>query len=289
MFLTVNLLDCERFHLDSRRGTPDENVHPICAFFDSDTMNSTCPRISQVEDVNSSAYARGSEGQARDSLVGNRFLGTRMDQYADASVSKNPYLYPRNLLVVGCGVLSTPSEMLDRTTLSGFQSNSDYVNSATVWWLAHTKPRQEKKFADQLARMGIPHYLPVEEHKALTRGRTRVSQLPSFPGYLFLWCDIVQRVRALETNRLVALHPIDDGDGLRSRLSELADLIEKGAQLTVESLLVPGREFRVKAGLFKDKEGTVIKRGGKTRLFVFVSEVLGGVSMEIEEHFLEPI
>jgi len=98
-----------------------------------------------------------------------------------------------------------------------------------------------------------------------------------------------QRLRALETNRIVATHRVDDSEGLRARLWELADLIEKGAPLTAEARLAKGRKVRVKSGPFQNMEGTVIKRGGQTRIFVMVSQLLGGVSMEIEEHLLEPV
>ena len=115
----------------------------------------------------------------------------------------------------------------------------------------------------------------------------RITQAPLFPGYLFLKGDPQQRRRALETNRIVATHPIEDAAGIVRQLTDLADLIEKGVPLRIEERLVKGQFVRVKSGLLKDKCGIVMKRVGKTRLYIFVNELLGGVSLEIEHHLLE--
>lgn len=194
----------------------------------------------------------------------------------------NPFLFPLNLLED-----NFPGETEASTKVESI-GLEDLGNEST-WWLLHTKPRQEKKLAEQLTRFGISHYLPATKHKALTRGRTRITWSPLFSGYFFLRGTLDQRLRALKTNRLVTTHRVDDGEGLQARLWDLADLIEKGAPLTAEARLATGRRVRVKSGPFQNMEGTVIKRGGKTRLFIMVSQLLGGVSMEVEEHLLDPI
>lgn len=207
--------------------------------------------------------------------------------------TENPFLYPRDLLDVWTAslewspeyeFLSSPDQLDD---LSSY-SIGDFDKGSSKWWLAHTKPRQEKKLAKQLCELQVPHYLPVTKCKAVTRRRTRVTLQPQFPGYLFLCVNADQRRSVLETNRVVATHSVDDQHGLRKQLWTLADLIEKGVPLRLEERLGPGNLVRVKSGLLRDITGTVIKRGGKTRLFVSVSELLGGVSLEIEQHLLEP-
>jgi len=200
----------------------------------------------------------------------------------------NPFLFPLNLLEDNFPGEDNFSEETGASTEFKDVGLEDLGNKST-WWLLHTKPRQEKKLAEQLTRFGISHYLPATKHKALTRGRTRITWSPLFSGYFFLRGTLDQRLRALETNRLVTTHQVDDGEGLQARLWDLADLIEKGAPLTAEARLATGRRVRVKSGPFQNMEGTVIKRGGKTRLFIMVSQLLGGVSMEVEEHLLDPI
>jgi len=221
------------------------------------------------------------------------------------SLDENPFLFPLDLMGFAAGFQAAESAenlngVLDDSVLDDsasadvsdettFRSPDSTVDTTPAWWLLHTKPRQEKKLATQLAWFEVPHYLPVVKRRAVTRGRTRVTMSPLFPGYFFLRGTPEQRLRALETNRIVAAHRVGDGEGLRARLWELADLIEKGAPLTAEARLATGSRVRVKSGLFQNMEGTVIERGGKTRLFIAINQLLGGVSMEIEEHLLEPL
>lgn len=159
------------------------------------------------------------------------------------------------------------------------------------WWLVHTKPRQEKKFAEELSRAEIAHYLPVTYCKAVSRGRDRYAWLPLFPGYMFIKCNAEGRLAALKTNRAVAIQPVNDPVLLQRQLATLADLIEQGVPLRVEERIEAGREVEVKSGTLKGKRGIVIRRGGKSRLFIAIAEILGGVSLEleIEHHLIQPV
>lgn len=159
------------------------------------------------------------------------------------------------------------------------------------WWLVHTKPRQEKKFAAEMLSNNVAHYLPVTYCKAISRGRDRYAWLPLFPGYMFLSCNAEGRLSALKTNRAVAIQPVADPVLLRRQLATLADLIELGVPLRVEERIEPGQEVEVRTGSLKGKQGVVIRRGGQTRLFIAIAELLGGVSLEleIEHHLIAPI
>jgi transcription antitermination factor NusG len=205
---------------------------------------------------------------------------------------QNPFLFPLDLLDLvgfdqaeGADVTEQPAG-----EDPGAKENKDVQDCHEVphWWLVHSKPRQEKKLAEQLGLLGVSHYLPVTKCTAMTRGRPRITRAPLFAGYLFLHGNTQQRRSVLETNRTVAIHPVADRLGIVRQLWNLADLIEKGIPLRIEERLISGQYVRVKSGLLKDKCGIVMKRVGKTRLYVFVNELLGGVSLEIEQHLLEP-
>ena len=199
------------------------------------------------------------------------------------TATENPFLYPLDLL----DVKSNRSVSVDINGANGRQTGADEIDHPR-WWLVHTRPRHEKTLARELRALDIPHYLPVTKCKSVTRGRPRMTQAPQFPGYLFLWGNSEQRLLALKTNRIVASYRVEDSVGLTSQLWDLADLIEKGVPLRIEERLVAGQYVRVKSGLLKDKRGIVMRRAGKSRLFILVNELLGGVSLEIEQHLLEP-
>jgi transcription antitermination factor NusG len=199
------------------------------------------------------------------------------------TAAENPFLYPLDLL----DVTSNRGVNADISSVSGRQSVASDADCPR-WWLIHTKPRHEKTIARELRALDIAHYLPVTKCMSVTRGRPRMTRAPQFPGYLFLGGNSEQRLSALKTNRIVASHRVEDSAGLAGQLWDLADHIEKGVPLRIEQRLVAGQCVRVKSGLLKDKRGIVVRRAGKSRLFLLVNEILGGVSLEIEQHLLEP-
>ena len=198
-----------------------------------------------------------------------------------------PYLYPADLLEP-----SLPEEPFlpkGAQERDAHSSDLELLDEKLSWWLVHTKSRQEKKVADQLAAFEVPHFLPVVKRKSLSRGRARTSQIPLFAGYLFLHGTDRDRLRALQTNRVTRMTQVADGELLRCDLLRIAQLIALDASLTPESRLLEGQRVRVKAGLFAGYEGTVIKRSGKTRLFVAVQYMRMGASLAIQDYLLEPI
>ena len=183
-----------------------------------------------------------------------------------------PYIFPTNLL--------------EQPSLG--QSAHEWQGDSH-WWLVYTRSRQEKKVAKHLAARRVPHYLPVISRKSLSRGKTRISKVPLFTGYLFLRGGDNERISALQTNRITTITHVPDGERLRSDLLQIADLIALDAPLTPESRLVEGQRVRVKSGLFAGYEGTILKRCGKTRLFVAIQYMEMGASMEIQDYMLELI
>lgn len=203
---------------------------------------------------------------------------------ATFSAEKNPYLFPTSLLedVEMRPVCSASTELADAG-----QPLPAPVDEAP-WWLVHTKPRQEKQLAQKLRSHEISHFLPAAPHRAMTRGRVRVTWAPLFPSYLFFRGVAEARLSVLQTNRIVAIHPVADTLSLSCQLRVLAELIEKNVPFRVEERFPPGRNVRVIAGALADACGVVVKQCGKTRLFIKINELLGGVSVEIDHHLVEP-
>jgi len=199
----------------------------------------------------------------------------------DLDSSRLPYLRPWGLL----------DEASSRELFFSDQAAgpSEESGNSGCWWLLHTKSRQEKMVAEQLCLRRVPHFLPVVEKKSLSRGRTRTATLPLFAGYLFLWGNDQSRLHALQTNRVCKITRVIEGEQLRSDLRQIAKLISLGVPLTAEARLATGQRFRVKSGKFIGFEGTVLKRSGKTHLFVAIEYMRTGVSMKIEDYLLEPI
>ncbi len=157
------------------------------------------------------------------------------------------------------------------------------------WWVMYTKTRQEKALARELLAQRVPYFLPLVKKTVMRRGRARVSFLPMFRGYLFLFASEEQRIRALKTNRISRVLAVKDQAQLLADMRRAQQAIASGLPLTVESRLTDGDRVRVRYGPLAGLEGVVIVRRGKTRLLVAIHFLQQGASVEIDDFLLEPI
>ena len=157
------------------------------------------------------------------------------------------------------------------------------------WWVLYTKARQEKAVARELLGFNVPFYLPIVAKTSIWRGRRVRSHVPLFSGYVFLFGSDEERVRALMTNRISRVLTVYDPESLEHDLRQISGLIATKMPLTPEARLVPGDRVRVRYGPFEGLEGTVLRRGGETRLLVSVNFLQQGASVEIDDFMLEPI
>lgn len=174
-----------------------------------------------------------------------------------------------------------PQNLLD----DEFQNSSEQRR----WYVFYTKARQEKAFARQLVGYGVPFFLPLTPKVNLIRGRKVRSLIPIFGGYIFLFVNEPERVKALTTNRVTNTLPVEDQQQLASDLRNVQQLIQADAPLTVESRIAAGQAVRIKSGPMAGLEGVVEKRRGQSVLYVAVTMLQQSAMIEIDDYLLEPI
>ncbi|MFA5864684.1 MAG: transcription termination/antitermination NusG family protein [Phycisphaerae bacterium] len=157
------------------------------------------------------------------------------------------------------------------------------------WWVAHTKPRQEKALAWDVLRSEGIYFLPMYEITRTSRGRAWKSKLVLFPGYVFLCCQEEGRLRALQTGRIANLIEVVDQKRLISELSDIKRLIDTRFAIDPYPGLQAGTLCRVKSGPLAGLEGRVERRKNSTRFVVEVSMLGQGASVEIDAGVLESI
>jgi len=158
------------------------------------------------------------------------------------------------------------------------------------WWCVYTLSRREKDLIRKLAAWEIPHYAPmIPKRFRSPAGRMRTSFVPLFPNYVFMLADGIMRHQALTSNCISRCNAIVEPEPLITDLRQILNVVEAGEPLTPEARLEPGDRVRVRTGPFRNYEGTVLRREGKTRLLLSVRYLEQGVSMEIDEGVLEPI
>jgi transcriptional antiterminator RfaH len=171
-----------------------------------------------------------------------------------------------------------PIELLE----SGFES----LEPEGLWWVLHTKPRQEKALARQLLQHRLPFYLPTISRRLRLRGRHLTSHVPLFPSYLFLLASREQRVTALTSNRVVQTLVVTDQDKLWRDLRLIRQLISSGAPITPEDRLAPGSLVEITSGPLAGLKGKILRNASGHRFVVEVDFIQRGASVLIDEHVL---
>lgn len=142
------------------------------------------------------------------------------------------------------------------------------------WWVLHTRSRQEKALATELLRQRIPYYLPLTTRFRYYGSRVVTVRYPLFGGYLFLRGTPEERLAVLRTKRIARVLPVVDQVGLTDELMRIRAVVDSGEPLSVIAGLKEGRSCEVICGPLKGVRGVVLRRSGRTRVYVGV-EMLG--------------
>ena len=159
------------------------------------------------------------------------------------------------------------------------------------WWVAHTKPRNEKALAGDLERLRVPYYLPLRKRTTRSRATGRRSQsiVPVFPSYLFFNGEDEQRFAALTTNRIVSTLTVTDQAGLVRELRQVQRLLASGAEFSLGPAINVGDWARVVGGPLMGLEGVVQRRLSRMRLVLNVNMLNQSVSVEASQELIEKI
>jgi len=161
--------------------------------------------------------------------------------------------------------------------------------NAHPWWVAYVRSRQEKRLARHLAAQGVGFYLPQVEKRTRRAGRTFVSSLPLFPGYLFFRGTAEARRAALRSDLIVQILGVRDQERLHCELESLWRLQEAGAPLVPHPYLEAGDEVEIMDGPFRGWTGTVLREKGRLRLVVSVTFLRQSVAAELDREVLAPL
>jgi transcriptional antiterminator RfaH len=158
-----------------------------------------------------------------------------------------------------------------------------------LWWVAHTRSRNEKALAQDLIGRNISYFLPMSWKVRRRRGRTIRSLLPVFTGYLFLCGNENQRIDVLRTNRVAHLIEVKNQQRLVAELLQIEKALRAGAALLPHKYLKTGQQCRVIAGPLADLRGIVAGAKGLLRLVLQVDILGRATSVEIDADMIEII
>ncbi len=161
--------------------------------------------------------------------------------------------------------------------------------SQLLWYVAHTRPRCEKKLLQFCKRENLDASLPCYRSVHKYRGKTVVFQKPLFPGYVFLQIHTDQRSLVRQSIHLASLLEITDQNLFVSQLGEILRAVETDLQIRLAPTIGEGMRVKIKSGPLRGVEGWVEKRHGLTTVLLRLDFISQAAAVKLEADDLELI
>jgi transcriptional antiterminator NusG len=161
--------------------------------------------------------------------------------------------------------------------------------SESLWHVLQTKSRMEKMLARDLSARGIDYFLPIQHRITYSGSRKIITELPLFPGYLFLKGSLDDVYTADRSKRVAKIICVAQQDKLEKELTNIRLALEGKATLDPYPYLRAGSRAEVKFGPMRGLAGIVEQRLGMTRLVLQIDMLGQAVSLEIDASLLDPL
>lgn len=157
------------------------------------------------------------------------------------------------------------------------------------WYVAHTRPRREKKLAEFAGQKGVSVTLPCFETVHKYRGKVVRFQKPLFPGYVFLRMPPSLRQTVLQSDHVANLLDVVDQELLQQQLEDILAAIEAKVELFLAPEIGEGMRVKIKSGPMRGMEGWVEQRYGMTTVLLRLDFISQAAAMKVEAGMLELI
>jgi transcriptional antiterminator RfaH len=160
------------------------------------------------------------------------------------------------------------------------------TSSPLRWWVAHTRPRQEKAVARHLYAAQIPYYLPCQKKRTKFGSRVVVARIPLFTGYIFVRSADEFKWKVMASHRVAQLLQVGDQEKLWEDLQRVRGVLDLGRPVTPETNLTPGRVVTLRDGPLSGMSGTIVREAGGFKFVVQVDFIQQGVSVTVDGEWL---
>jgi transcriptional antiterminator NusG len=161
--------------------------------------------------------------------------------------------------------------------------------SELLWYVAHVRPRREKKMVEFCQRQGFAATLPCYDSPHKYRGKTVVFRKPLFPGYVFLQLLPAQKNTARQTDHVANLLEVFDQETFRKQLSDILLALDTQLGVRLAPAIGEGMRVRIKAGPLQGIEGWVEQRYGMSTVLLRLDFISQAAAVKLEADLLEPV
>jgi transcription antitermination factor NusG len=159
------------------------------------------------------------------------------------------------------------------------------------WYAVHVRGQHEKRVAEALTGKGYECLLPSYRERRKWSDRTKVLDLPLFPGYVFSRFDVDMRLPILTIPGVIGIvgvgktpEPLDPLE-----IEQIRKVASVGHPAQPWPFLKVGQRVRITAGALTGVEGILAQRRGETRVVLSVSLLQKAISVQVDSDAVRPI
>ncbi len=161
--------------------------------------------------------------------------------------------------------------------------------SGRLWYVAHTRPRCEKKLAQHCLRERLPVTLPCYKAAHKYRGKTVVFDKPLFPGYVFLQLTPGERQTAHKSDYVANLLTVFDQELFVRQLEDILRALETSLEIRLAPSIGKGMRVKIKQGPLRGIEGWVEERYGMSTVLLRLDFIGQAAAVKLDATELELI
>ena len=156
-----------------------------------------------------------------------------------------------------------------------------------LWYVAHTRPRCEKKLSDYCAREGFSVTLPLYKSVKKYPGKVVEFEKPLFPNYLFLRLLPSQTRKVFQSDYVANLLHVVDQELFEQQLGDILEALENQSEVILAPQIKPGSLVQVKCGPLRGMEGYVEQRTGKAYVLLRLDFIGEAAAVQVDVSELE--
>jgi transcriptional antiterminator RfaH len=158
-----------------------------------------------------------------------------------------------------------------------------------AWYVAHTRPRCEKKLAEYCTQEGFAVTLPLYKSVKKYPGKVVTFGKPLFPNYVFLRLDPHQRKKVYQSDYVANLLNVPDQQSFEQQLNDILLALETDYEILALPHITSGKHARIKSGVLRGMEGFVEERQGKFIVLLRLDFIAQSAGVKVDAADLEII
>jgi transcription antitermination factor NusG len=155
------------------------------------------------------------------------------------------------------------------------------------WFVAHTRPRCEKKLARFCEREHLAFTLPCINKVHKYRGKKATFQKPLFPGYVFLQILPEQRQTVYQSDYVANVLQVFDQALFERQLNDILVALETDLEVCLAPEIKAGCKVLIKSGPLRGMEGWVERRTGTVQVLLRLDFIQQAAAVKMEADNLE--